>query len=514
MQLTPFRTVEREAPAGSLLVHDSQRGQLRRNVSSFDGKRCMHFAGFPGFFSAGEGFSWSAGEQTHDVSRHYETLGLAPGATSEEVRRAYRRLAVVHHPDKGGDVEKFRAISEAYEAIGDPQKSAPAAGVDFFSGLFQPGPAGKARALRTPDVLQEEIFTLEELYSGCARALQVSRIVVDETCPPRSCSACRGTGAVSEVRRIGPMEQHLRTRCHACGGEGQIFTKKTLKQSVDVYVPRGAFDGHRIVVRGMAHEAPGATTGDLVCVVRQREHPVFRRRGADLYVRRSVSLCAALCGFRLSLVHLDGRRLLLSFCDVFRPRRFAGEPRPPPLWETFFDTDCPDAEVVAVAHTSDPAVLRRACEKDLKDRGVESEAFVVEQGSARCLRGTRAEALARCKDKPGCVLHVKGCSVVRAEELLPAAVGEGMPILSSNERGNLFVEIDVIFPERLSEAQKEVLRSCLGGEDPCDDGSDADEELKLVDVDPSASLCPPPQDSPQDPPSDAHDGPQMQCQQQ
>jgi len=471
----------------------------------------MQFAGFPGFFPPGAGFSWRTPEPGNDLLPHYETLGLEPGASAEEVRRAYRRLAVVHHPDKGGDVEKFRAVSEAYEALCGPQKGADDGGVDLFSSLFQQQGGGSARAARTPDVLQEEFFTLEELYGGCSRSLDVSRSVVDGASPPRSCHTCRGSGTVSEIRRIGPIEQHLRTRCHACEGEGQLFARKSSKEKVDVYVPRGAFDGHRIVVRGKAHEAPGAETGDFICVVRQREHPIFRRRGADLFVRRSVSLCAALCGFRLPLVHLDGRRLLLTFCGVFRPRRPSDQPRPPPLWETFAETDCPDADVVAVSHSTDPELMRRACEHDLKDRGIESEAFVVERDGSRCLRGSRAEVLERCKDKPGCVLHVKGCSVVGVDWLLPAAIGEGMPVLSRTERGNLFVEIDILFPERLSDQQKETLRACLLDEgSSADDFVDFDEEVKLVDADPSASAT----EHPQATPPNAQGAQQVQCQQQ
>merc|ERR1719428_2021597 len=103
---------------------------------------------------------------------------------------------------------------------------------------------------------------------------------------------------------MGPMIQQMQSKCGACGGQGRSFKTKKEREVLEVHVQKGSPDNHKVVFREMADENPDADTGDVIFVVKQEEHSVFKRRGADLFIERTISLVEALCGFELELTHL------------------------------------------------------------------------------------------------------------------------------------------------------------------------------------------------------------------
>merc|ERR1712232_551413 len=109
----------------------------------------------------------------------------------------------------------------------------------------------------------------------------------------------------------------------ACNGTGHIFKHKRSREEFEVHIQKGATDGHKIAFHEKADELPGAETGDVVFVLKQQEHPEFKRKGADLYIERTISLVEALCGFELEVTHLDGRKLLIKSTagDVMKPMK-------------------------------------------------------------------------------------------------------------------------------------------------------------------------------------------------
>merc|ERR1719238_2680723 len=108
------------------------------------------------------------------------------------------------------------------------------------------------------------------------------------------------------------MIQRMQTQCQTCDGAGKSFKTKQEREVLDVHVQKGSPDGHKIVFREMADEHPDADTGDVVFVCKEQEHAIFKRKGADLFIERKISLVEALCGFTLELTHLDGRKLLIQ----------------------------------------------------------------------------------------------------------------------------------------------------------------------------------------------------------
>lgn len=267
----------------------------------------------------------------------YELLELDRSASTEQARKAFRRLAVLHHPDKGGDSEHFKKLTQAHEVLTDPDKrrryderglasldAGAADAADLFAAMF--GGGGRSRR-RTKDIVHPLSVTLEQLYTGCTKRLAVHRDLVDKDMGISCCGRCGGTGATQMDTASAPVALLPRLApCVACSGTGKAFKIKKEREVLEVYVPKGAPHGHRITFRGKADEQPDCEPGDVVFVVHQQEHVEFKRRGADLFLAREISLLEALTGFQMRLTHLDGREFYVKTGpgDVVRPLEAEG----------------------------------------------------------------------------------------------------------------------------------------------------------------------------------------------
>jgi len=284
---------------------------------------------------------------------YYATLGVARDASSDEIRRAYRRLARELHPDVNPDPEtqeKFKEVTGAYEVLSDPEKRqmydlgadprSPGGGNPFgqgqagfgfgdimdafFGGGQTRGP--KPRVRRGQDALIKVTVDLAEAAFGVVKEIQVDTALVCPTCTgtgaaaghePTECSMCRGRGEIQSVQRsfLGqvmtsrpcPQCQGYGTvishPCAECSGDGRVRTRRTLK----VKVPAGIDDGTRIQLSGAGEVGPGGgPAGDLYVEVTTRPHPVFQRNGDDLHCSVSLPMTVAALGTILPLETLDG----------------------------------------------------------------------------------------------------------------------------------------------------------------------------------------------------------------
>ncbi|GMI14276.1 hypothetical protein TrLO_g13090 [Triparma laevis f. longispina] len=257
------------------------------------------------------------------------TVAVEKGCEQSAIKKAYRKLDVKHHPDKGGDEHKFKEISAAYEVLSDPEKRAKydkfgleavydsggggGRGEDLFSMFFGGGRGGgrKQGPRRGDDVQHPLKVGLEDLYNGKTVKLAVHRSVIVGVFS--QCQTSDGQGVVMELRQIAlGMVQQMQRRCNDCEGQGYSCETKKERKVLEVNIEKGMRHNQKITFRGLADEKPNVETGDIVFVVQENEHTTFKRKGADLLISKTISLNEALCGFKWLVTHLDGRQILIT----------------------------------------------------------------------------------------------------------------------------------------------------------------------------------------------------------
>ena len=286
-------------------------------------------------------------------SDHYTTLGVSRGASAEEIKRAYRRLAREHHPDANREdpqaEERFKEVTRAYGILSDPQKRqhydlfgddrAGAANFSDFGGisdLFSTffGGMGGTRTQRGPargaDLLAEIVLTLEEAAVESEREVEITALAECTECHgsgaapgtfPVSCSECGGTGELRQVRRTMLGNVMTATSCHRCGGTGQEVVERCprcggdgrieVTDSITVRVPAGIEDGAQLRVTGRGEAGlRGGRSGDLYVAIRVEPHDVFQRAGADLGCGVTVPMTIAALGGEVEVTTLEGAEVI------------------------------------------------------------------------------------------------------------------------------------------------------------------------------------------------------------
>jgi len=282
---------------------------------------------------------------------YYEVLGVARKASKDEIKKAYRRLAMKHHPDRNtGDADaekKFKEAKEAYEALGDEQRRATydqfgheglrgAAGGqgfgaegfgdifgDVFGDIFGGGRrGGRSQVFRGADLGYELKLDLERAVAGDTVTIDVPTQVACESCDgsgaakgsePSRCTTCGGAGQVRVQQGFFSIQQ----TCPACKGQGTVISdpckscdgrgRVAKNRKLSVKVPAGVDDGDRIRLTGEGEAGRnGGPPGDLYVEIRVNRHKIFEREGADLSCEVPISIATAVLGGEVELPTLDG----------------------------------------------------------------------------------------------------------------------------------------------------------------------------------------------------------------
>jgi molecular chaperone DnaJ len=294
---------------------------------------------------------------------YYEILGLERGASDEEIKRSFRKLAQQWHPDVNTEPDaaaRFKEVNEAYQVLSDPERrqqydmfgragvggtGAGAEGYGPFGGFqgfgdvfdaFFGGASGGgqgARRARRPagaDLRYDLQLTFDEAINGADKDLSFTSLDTCETCDgagaeegsePTTCPQCKGSGEVREVRNTLLGQMVNVTPCGRCRGAGQIVDKPCLtchgdgrserKRTLRVTVPAGIDDGHQIRLTGEGEAAPrGGTPGNLYVVTHVEEHPVLKRDGTELYQELTLSITQATLGADIPIATPDGDEML------------------------------------------------------------------------------------------------------------------------------------------------------------------------------------------------------------
>ncbi|KAH8547730.1 hypothetical protein BGW37DRAFT_509202 [Umbelopsis sp. PMI_123] len=288
----------------------------------------------------------------------YEVLGVAPEATQDQLKKAYRKLALKYHPDKNPEAgDKFKEISHAYEVLSDSQKrdiydqfgeeglngqGGMGGGMDaedLFSQLFGGGMFGGGGRRGQPsgprrgkDIAHSLKVSLEDLYMGKTAKLALQKHVICSKCNGRggkegavqTCRNCNGQGVKVTLRQMGPMVQQIQQPCHECRGEGQIINEKdrcttchgkkivSERKVLEVFIDKGMKNGQKITFAGEGDQLPDIIPGDIIIVLEEKPHDRFERKGDDLLYNAKIDLLTALAGGQFTITHLDGRVLLVN----------------------------------------------------------------------------------------------------------------------------------------------------------------------------------------------------------
>jgi len=290
----------------------------------------------------------------------YEILGVSRTATDQEIKSAYRRLAVKYHPDKNPNdsaaEEKFKEAAEAYSVLSDGEQrrrydrfghagvssgAGPAWGAPGFGGIedilgdlfgfgdvFGSGRSGARRsaAQRGADLRYDLEISLEEAARGMTAQLRIPRLESCETCKgsgaaegtqPESCQTCGGTGQVRYQQGFFSVARTchacrgagrvIRTPCAACQGAGRIEREKQM----EVKIPAGVETGSRLRVQAEGESGTqGGPPGDLYVVIHVAEHEQFERQGNNLYASVPITFAQAALGAEIQVKTLDDEEKL------------------------------------------------------------------------------------------------------------------------------------------------------------------------------------------------------------
>jgi len=284
----------------------------------------------------------------------YDILGISKNATAAEIKKAYRKKAIEHHPDKNpGDTsaeEKFKKAAEAYEVLGDPDKKARydqyghqafeggggfggggmnmddifsqfgdifgGGGFGGFGGFG--GGGGRQHRVKGSNLRIRVKLTLEEIANGVEKKIKVKRKIQAPGTTYKTCGTCNGSGQVTRITNTILGRMQTSTTCSACGGTGQTIDKKpsdadsqglkVSEETVSIKIPAGVEDGMQLKVAGRGNEAPGqGITGDLLVAIEELDHPELQREGENLHYDLYISFSEAALGASREIDTVSGK---------------------------------------------------------------------------------------------------------------------------------------------------------------------------------------------------------------
>ena len=283
----------------------------------------------------------------------YKILGIAKNATEKDIKKAYRKLALTHHPDRGGDEENFKKISGAYEILKDKEKRKiyDQHGMDGLKAHSEGHPGGMPRDIFDMfagggfpgNIFGHGFGGPPQIYNGVVRKLRLKKNILCDRCDGTGsktknlevCPTCRGSGRHSQIRQMGPMRQIINSTCPTCSGSGKVRNPKDACQKckgkttvrdekiLHINITKGISDGE-IICFEEGDQEPGIIPGDILVKIKEQKHNYFIRKGQHLVLKKSISLGDALCGcnFTIKLLNNTEIQVKTNKGQIIKPGQF------------------------------------------------------------------------------------------------------------------------------------------------------------------------------------------------
>ena len=311
----------------------------------------------------------------------YDLLEVSKNSSDEEIKKAYRKLALKWHPDRNPNSKeeaetKFKEISKAYEILSDKEKrdmydkfgldhlekmgnmgGGGGTPFDIFENIFggmggMPGgmpkgmggmPGGMGgrgmRETKGKNRVENIEVSLEDFYNCKKINLNIKRNIKCPKCNGSGaysekdigiCSSCDGSGMMLKIQHMGPIITQSRSVCNECMGKGKKIFRKcvecngnkitTIKELIKIQMDSDMKSGSSKIFVGYANYNPDVDNqGDLIINIHQREHDIFKRNGFNLHMKYDILLSDALCGGKVPIIHLDGRKLFVELSHIISP---------------------------------------------------------------------------------------------------------------------------------------------------------------------------------------------------
>jgi len=252
------------------------------------------------------------------MANYYETLGVSKDSTQNEIKKAYRKLSIKYHPDKeGGDEEKFKTISEAYNTIGDKEKRTQYDNrgrggfegdpFDAFSQFFRNQDNRRRRRqqprnIRGKDLKINLTITLEETYWGKEKELKYRKKISNG----HKCPQCKGRGIITQTIGSAFFRQMVNATCPACSGCGFLNGGEVVEKTLKFTIPRGIDSGHFMKKSGGGDDTFNGISGDLLIIINVEEAEDRKKDNMDYVYIKKVNPIECILGVELTVPHFEG----------------------------------------------------------------------------------------------------------------------------------------------------------------------------------------------------------------